>query len=126
MGIRELSRIDIVGAKFEDLAVKDFKLPATFARTAVNRAPRGPVKYVLEQISPRPRVKKKNCTACGKCVKACPVGAARMAGKNAAIDANRCIRCMCCHEVCRYDAVYLSRPFIGTLTYGVLRAVRRT
>ncbi len=125
LGINELSRIDIVGEKFEDLALKDFKLPATFARTAVNRAPRGPVKYLLEQISPRPRVKKKSCTACGKCVKACPVGAARMTGKNAVIDAKICIRCMCCHEVCRYDAIYISRPFFGTVIYGILRVARR-
>jgi uncharacterized protein (DUF362 family)/NAD-dependent dihydropyrimidine dehydrogenase PreA subunit len=125
LGISELSRIDIVGEKFENLAVKDFKLPATFARTAVNRAPRGPVKYLLEQISPRPRVKKKNCTACGKCVKACPTGAARMNAKTSVLDAKLCIRCMCCHEVCRFDAIYQGRPFFGMVIYGILRASRR-
>ena len=125
LGISELSRIDVVGEKFTDLATKDFKLPATFARTAINRAPRGPVKYILEQISPRPRVKKKNCTACGKCVKDCPTGAARMAGKTSVIDAKLCIRCMCCHEVCRYEAIYPGRPFFGTVIYGMLRAARR-
>lgn len=125
LGISQLSSIDVIGEKFEDLVTKDFKLPATFARTAINRAPRGPVKYILEQISPRPRVKKKNCTACGKCVKACPAGAARMAGKTSVIDAKLCIRCMCCHEVCRYDAIYPGRPFFGAAIYGVLRAARR-
>jgi uncharacterized protein (DUF362 family)/NAD-dependent dihydropyrimidine dehydrogenase PreA subunit len=125
LGVSVLNRIDVVGEKFEDLATKDFKLPATFARTAMNRAPRGPVKYLLEQISPRPRVKKKNCTACGECVKACPTGAARMAGKTSAIDAKLCICCMCCHEVCRYDAIYPGRPFFGTVIYGILRAARR-
>ena len=125
LGISELNRIDIVGEKFEDLVIQDFKLPATFARTAINRAPRGPLKYILEQISPRPRVKKKNCTACGKCIKACPTGAAKLVGKTSVINAKLCIRCMCCHEVCRYDAIYLDRPFFGTLIYGVLRASRR-
>jgi uncharacterized protein (DUF362 family)/NAD-dependent dihydropyrimidine dehydrogenase PreA subunit len=125
LGISELNRIDIVGEKFEDLVIQDFKLPATFARTAVNRAPRGPVKYLLEQISPRPQVNNKNCTACGKCVKACPTGAARMDGKTSVIDAQLCIRCMCCHEVCRFDAIYSGRPFFGMLIYGMLRAARR-
>jgi uncharacterized protein (DUF362 family)/NAD-dependent dihydropyrimidine dehydrogenase PreA subunit len=125
LGIGDLSRIDIVGEKFEDLAVNDFKLPVTFTRAAMNRAPHGPVKYILEQISPRPRVKKKNCTACGKCVKACPTGAATIVGENAAIDAKRCIRCMCCHEVCRFNAIYLGRPFFGKVTYDMLRAARR-
>jgi uncharacterized protein (DUF362 family)/NAD-dependent dihydropyrimidine dehydrogenase PreA subunit len=125
LGISDLNMIDLVGEKFEDLVTKDFKLPATFARRAMNRVPRGPVKYILEQISPRPRVKKKNCTACGKCVKACPAGAARMAGKTSVIDAKLCIRCMCCHEVCRYDAIYQGRPLFGAAIYGVLRAARR-
>ena len=125
LGISDLNMIDIVGEKFEDLVNQDFKLPATFARTAVNRVPRGPVKYILEQISPRPRVKKKNCTACGKCVKACPTGAAGIAGKKAAINTKLCIRCMCCHEVCRYNAIYPGRPFFGMVIYGMLRAARR-
>jgi uncharacterized protein (DUF362 family)/NAD-dependent dihydropyrimidine dehydrogenase PreA subunit len=125
LGISELNRIDIIGEKFEDLATQDFKLPTTFAHTAMNRAPHGPVKYLLEQISPRPRVNKKNCTACGKCVKACSTGAARIAGKKAVIDTKLCIRCMCCHEVCRFDAIYQGRPFFGTVIYGMLRAARR-
>jgi len=114
-----------VGEKFEDLVIDDFKLPATFARTAMNRAPHGLVKNILEQISTRPRVKKKNCTACGKCVKACPTGAAGMAGKNTAINTKLCICCMCCHEVCRFNAICPGRPFFGTVIYGMLRAARR-
>jgi ferredoxin len=125
LGIGDLSRIDIVGEKFEDLAVNDFKLPVTFTRAAMNRAPHGPVKYLLEQISPRPRVNKKNCTACGKCVKACPTGAAGIAGKKAAINNKLCIRCMCCHEVCRFNAIYPGRPVFGAVLHGVLSAARR-
>jgi uncharacterized protein (DUF362 family)/NAD-dependent dihydropyrimidine dehydrogenase PreA subunit len=125
LGISDLNRIDVVGEKFEDLVIDDFKMPAIFARMAMNRAPHSPVKYILEQISPRPRVKQKNCTACGKCVKACPTGAAKMSGKTSVINAKLCIRCMCCHEVCRFNAIYPGRPFFGTVIYGMLRAARR-
>jgi uncharacterized protein (DUF362 family)/NAD-dependent dihydropyrimidine dehydrogenase PreA subunit len=125
LGINDLKRIEVAGEKFDSLIVNDFKLPAAISRRAVNSMPRGLVKHVLEQIAPRPRVVKQNCSACTKCVQACPTGAAKIAGKTAAIDKKRCIRCMCCHEVCRFNAILPGRTFIGNLVYGIISAVRR-
>jgi ferredoxin len=125
IGICDLSRIDVVGEKLEALVVPDFKLPATAYLRVMNSTPRGIAKYFLDQVSPRPKVKKKNCTACAKCVKACPTGAARMVGKVSVIEAKLCIRCMCCHEVCRYDAIYQGRPVLGAAVGGIIQAVRR-
>ncbi len=46
------------------------------------------------------------CRACGKCIKACPVGAITGARKVAhVIDEDKCIRCGACREVCPFDAV---------------------
>jgi len=25
---------------------------------------------------------------------------------------------MCCHEVCRFNAIYIDRPFLGAVIYG--------
>jgi dissimilatory sulfite reductase (desulfoviridin) alpha/beta subunit len=58
-------------------------------------------------------------------VKACPTGAAGIAGKKAAINNKLCIRCMCCHEVCRFNAIYPGRPVFGAVLHGVLSAARR-
>jgi len=47
-----------------------------------------------------------NCTGCRACVKACPKDA--IAGKRKerhAIDADRCIQCGACRNVCKFDAV---------------------
>ena len=126
LGVSELRNIGVVGEQFDSLVVNDFKLPAAISRRAVNSAPRGLVKYVIAQIAPRPRVKKNNCTACTKCVQACPTGAATMVGKTAAINNKICIRCMCCHEVCRFNAIYPGRPFLSSIIYGLVRIVRRT
>ena len=125
LGNSDLSKIDIAGETLDALKVTDFKLPATGYRTAMKRAPHGIAKYVLEQTSPRPLVKIQKCTACGKCVKACPAGAATIVNKKAAIDPKLCIRCMCCHEVCRYEAIYPGRPLLGKAVFGVMHMFRR-
>ncbi len=125
LGMSDLQKIDVEGELFASQVVSDFKLPAAGYRTAMKHTPRGIVKYVLEQTSPRPRIKRKNCTACAKCVKICPAGAATMMGKTSAINDKICIRCMCCHEVCRFNAIYIDRPFLGAVIYGRVRIARR-
>jgi uncharacterized Fe-S center protein len=52
-----------------------------------------------------PSVKKKNCTACGLCVKWCPVQAITIAENVARIDKHTCIGCAECLTVCRFDAI---------------------
>ena len=125
LGVSDLKNIEVVGEKYDALVVPDFKLPATVSGAAIKLAPRGMVKYILKQISPRPRVKRKNCTACAECVKACPTGAATMAVETAGINDTLCICCMCCHEVCRFNAIYPYRPFLGSIMYGMISTVRK-
>ncbi len=125
LGVSELKKIDIIGEDINSVSVSDFKLPANFSRLAVNRAPYGLVKFVIGQISPRPRVIKKNCTACNECVKVCPAGAATMVGKIANINDKLCIRCMCCHEVCRFNAIIPHRPFMGSVVYSAVSGIRK-
>ena len=124
LGISDLKKIKIVGEKFDTLVVDNFKLPTIVSHMAMKMAPHGVVKYILNQISPRPRVKKKNCTACIKCVEACPTGAATMLGETAVINDQLCIRCMCCHEVCRFSAIYPYRPFLGNIIFRTIHMVR--
>ena len=54
------------------------------------------------------------------CVESCPVQAIDREGK--LIDYDTCIECMCCHELCQYEAVELKRenPLAALLTriYG--------
>jgi ferredoxin len=125
LGISDSNNIIVVGEKIESVAVPDFRLPVTVSKVVLGKAPRVLSRLVVGQISPRPRVQKKNCTACGECVRACPTGAATIPDKTARINDGICIRCMCCHEVCRFNAIIPRRPFFGNLVYGVVSMVRR-
>lgn len=123
LGEADLSRISVLGESIADVAVPNFRLPATIALRATRRAPRFLVRRVIAQITPRPSVSEKDCTACGKCAAACPTGAATIDGK-ARIDYSLCIRCMCCHEVCRFGAIVPRRPQPAQMVYEVLDGVR--
>ena len=49
------------------------------------------------------------CTGCALCVKACPFGAIRMAGKKAVIDIAKCTLCGACVEACKLKAIELKK-----------------
>jgi len=45
------------------------------------------------------------CEGCGQCVKKCPVQALTLVDKRPVLDEDKCIECLCCHELCPRDAV---------------------
>lgn len=47
------------------------------------------------------------CTGCGRCIKACPMGALSMNGKPPVIDLKRCIGCGLCAGACAGKAIAL-------------------
>jgi uncharacterized protein (DUF362 family)/NAD-dependent dihydropyrimidine dehydrogenase PreA subunit len=122
LGVADLSRIEVAGEQVGRIA--GFKLPAAVSRMAVGNAPRALGKFVVAQVSPQPYISKKNCTACGECVHACPTGAVTIPGNLAVIDHSLCIRCMCCHEVCRFNAIIPRRPFLGNVIYSGVKGMR--
>jgi len=57
----------------------------------------------------KPAINRKVCTGCGDCMRACPAKAIKIKDFKANIDYNKCVRCYCCHELCRYKAVDLKK-----------------
>ncbi|HPR18044.1 MAG TPA: DUF362 domain-containing protein [Candidatus Cloacimonadota bacterium] len=57
------------------------------------------------------------CRLCRLCVNSCPAQAMRIE-QNALsprIDYDKCIKCMCCHELCPYGVVYIRKSFLAKL-----------
>jgi uncharacterized protein (DUF362 family)/ferredoxin len=75
-------------------------------------------------MRPRPRIVADRCDRCGLCTKACPVGAAVVAGPVAHIRASQCIDCHCCIRACARQAIALVDPPAVRIARRVLR-VRR-
>jgi len=55
------------------------------------------------------------CRLCNICLESCPVKAISLDSKNGkmSIDYNECIKCMCCHELCPYHAVYIKKSWLA-------------
>lgn len=57
------------------------------------------------------------CRLCRICVDSCPVQAMKL-GKgdlHPEIDYSKCIKCMCCHEMCPYSVVYVKKSWLAKL-----------
>lgn len=73
----------------------------------LRRVPRPVLKAVGQAATLQPVVDRRKCTACGSCVRSCPVEAITMIYGRAAIDGRKCIQCLCCNETCEYEAIPL-------------------
>jgi len=113
LGIGNLQNIEVVGEEIGSVTVPDFKAPSSAVDTLSRRVPRGLPRFILRQLATKPSVIKRRCTGCSECKKICPVGAISVSDETAKINHSICIQCMCCHEVCRFNAIVLKRSAIG-------------
>jgi len=60
---------------------------------------------------------KKGCRKCNICVNSCPVNAMTLkAGMlHPKIDYSKCIKCMCCHEFCPFEVVYIKKKLFAKI-----------
>ena len=129
LGVGNLQNIEVVGEGIEGVTVPDFKPPSSAVNTLARRVPRGLPRFILHQLSIKPNVIEHRCTGCAECEKVCPVGAISVSSKTAKIDHGICIECMCCHEVCRFNAIVPKRSITGStiqFLVNILQKLRAT
>jgi ferredoxin len=112
LGEARLTHIQVLGAPLRSVETRDFEHSAIASHLFRSRLPSIFYAYFEGQMVLTPEVRQEKCTSCGECVRTCPTGASRLTKRNAWIDKRQCIHCMCCHEVCRDNAIRLrQRPF---------------
>lgn len=62
----------------------------------------------VQHSSLKPSIVAGKCTACGCCIKICPVGAITFRDERALIDAKICLGCGECLSACKFDAVSIN------------------
>ncbi len=126
LGIGDIKEINILGEKISDVKAKDFKHSAIAVGAIQRRIPQILHSYIQNQLAYIPEINSKKCTGCLECVDICPTGAAYKTDDTARIDKGRCIHCMCCHEVCRFDAIKLKHRPLGSLIWKTNALYKRT
>ena len=114
LGVGNPGEIEVLGEDLSSARAEDFRLPPA-AGEVVGRFPRTFTRWATRHLQARPVVVSARCVGCGACVRACPTGAASLVNRRARIDKRSCIRCMCCHEACRYNAIELHIDPLGRL-----------
>ncbi len=119
LGIGQTEDIEIVGENIHDVEVRDFMHSAVAIGLFRRKLPSFLYAYIQNELTLIPEIITKKCTACLECVNICPRGAAKFEEDLVWIDKNLCIHCMCCHEVCRFEAIKLKHKPVGKIIRGL-------
>ena len=114
-----------VGTSLDDFVVPPFRLPnngqrSDYGARSMLGFPTFLRNFVASSLAPLPAPAPERCTGCAGCVRACPAKAIVIErrgprGRLAVVDARRCIRCYCCHELCPEAAIDLRVSRVGGL-----------
>ncbi|MDR0287247.1 MAG: DUF362 domain-containing protein [Clostridiales bacterium] len=108
--------LEIKGRNIEECQVDGFIVHYVDDHTSIIFF-RGPISKLLGRLlRPKPVFNHKLCRSCGECVRCCPAKAIKVdKGHGAEVELDKCIRCFCCQELCRYKAVKIKKPLLNKL-----------
>lgn len=120
LGTYHYENIEVLGDDLQSFITRDFQVvrrPPTAATSGRLRS------FLKNQVTSRPVIEQSKCTACGTCLKVCPVGetalkwASQKTGKFPKHNYSQCIRCYCCQEMCPEGAITIDSPWLGKLIF---------
>ena len=118
LGQGQLSQIEILGESLARVRVEDFEHSAIALGLLRRKIPSRLFSAVYDHLALIPEVIGGRCTGCLECVAICPAGAAQNRDGKAWLDQTTCIHCMCCHEVCRFEAIRVRKKFLARVISG--------
>ncbi|MFQ3675632.1 MAG: DUF362 domain-containing protein [Endomicrobiia bacterium] len=110
LGESDLTKIEILGEKLDDVIQKDFLKPSN---AILKTIPQWLVTLMSKLIWSYPEIDETKCTVCKMCVKSCPVGAIEIKERFPKVNRKKCITCMCCHELCNYYAIKIKLSWLA-------------
>jgi uncharacterized protein (DUF362 family)/Pyruvate/2-oxoacid:ferredoxin oxidoreductase delta subunit len=126
LGTFRAEEIEVVGERLDGFVDRSFKIvrkpPVAVYGTGLGRV-------VKNALAPRPRVRRRLCTRCGRCVDVCPVKPKAFHWQGNAgsqpprHESQRCIRCFCCQETCPDRAIAIETPIAGKVAPVVASGV---
>jgi ferredoxin len=113
----DLSDVNVVGARIEELAPPNFKKPSTYTPGQNHEQGRliRAVGKLARAYALRPELIAEKCVGCGQCEKVCPKKTVMVKRGKARFSYGKCIRCYCCHEMCPHDAIALRKSTGGRM-----------
>lgn len=112
LGVMELSSIQVIGERLEDVVGEPFRLPST---TIITKIPRPLIDIAKKLIRFYPIINPALCMKCGACIKACPQKVIQEKNGRVIIDYSDCISCFCCQETCPYAAITVRKSLLAKL-----------
>lgn len=118
LGTSDPCEIELLGDPLESFIDKEFdvtRLPCSHLPT------NGLIRKVRSMLVPSPKIIKKKCTRCGRCIEMCPVNPKAVNWHKGSrkqpprYNYDECIRCFCCQEMCPSKAIVVHHPFLRKL-----------
>lgn len=125
-GLGSHEDIEYVGDSLESFVAEDYVVNRSARSTTESMNGRASG-FMRRYVVPKPYIVHDRCTACGTCVRVCPVDPKAVdwtsddeAGtkRPPAHDYALCIRCYCCQELCPERAIEVRTPLLGKVIHG--------
>lgn len=110
LGEADLDHITILGESLAEHISKAFSLPSNYL---IRLIPQFLLRWLGRLIWVHPKADPEMCTACGVCIRSCPVHAIRMVEGYPVMDYRICINCLCCNESCPEGAVIQEKSWVA-------------
>jgi len=123
-GLGTMTDIEVVGEDPDAYVAEDFAVNRRHASTTGQIDGRVS-RFMRRWMVPKPVIDTRSCTACGTCVRVCPVEPKAVdwpdgepgEGHRPVHDYALCIRCYCCQEMCPDKAIEIVVPPLGRIIH---------